>query len=139
MELDLAVRKYEEIVAPNNYKRPKAIYTKKMLEDAQKTIEKLGYMESLERRFATLDDISINNILFSNKDSAKRITGNVFEEMAEEVAVNPKKFSKIEEITIDKFKNDVLPTTKEIEVLLENRHSANMVSLIASKNKKAQC
>ena len=33
MELDLAVRKYEQIVAPANYKRPKAIYTKKMLEE----------------------------------------------------------------------------------------------------------
>lgn len=138
MDLDLAVRKYEEIVAPSNYKRPKAIYTKKMLEDAQKTIEKLGYIESLERRFATLDDISVNNILFSNKDSAKRITGNVFEEMAEEVSINPKKFSKIEEITIDKFVSDILPTAKEIEVLLENKHSGNMVSLIAPKNKEAK-
>lgn len=31
MDLDLAVRKYEQIVAPVNYKRPKAIFTKKML------------------------------------------------------------------------------------------------------------
>lgn len=29
MELDLAVKKYEQIVAPSNYKRPKAIFTKK--------------------------------------------------------------------------------------------------------------
>ena len=75
MELDLAVRKYEQIVAPANYKHPKAIFTKKMLEEAQKTIEELGYMSALGRRFATLDDITANNILFSNKDSARRITG----------------------------------------------------------------
>ena len=31
MELDTAVKKYEQIVAPANYKRPKAIYTKKGL------------------------------------------------------------------------------------------------------------
>ena len=37
MELDLAVKKYEQIVAPSNYKRPKAIFTKRMLEDAKKT------------------------------------------------------------------------------------------------------
>ncbi len=53
MDLDLAVRKYEQIVAPVNYKRPKAIFTKKMLEDAKKTITELGYMDSLQRRFAT--------------------------------------------------------------------------------------
>lgn len=59
MDLDTAVRKYEQIVAPANYKRPKAIYTKKMLEEAQKTVTELGYMDSLPRRFAKLDDISV--------------------------------------------------------------------------------
>ena len=140
MDLDTAVRKYEQIVAPSNYKRPKEIYTKKMLEDAKKTIEELGYMESLPRRFATLDDITVNNILFSNKDSAKRISGmdNIFGEMEREVISNPKKFSKVEEISADKFVSDVLPTAKEIEVYLENRHSSNMVSLIAPENKDAK-
>lgn len=46
MDLDLAVRKYEQIVAPVNYKRPKAIFTKKMLEDAKKTITELGYIDT---------------------------------------------------------------------------------------------
>lgn len=139
MDLDTAVRKYEQIVAPANYKRPKAIFTKKMLEDAKKTIEELGYMESLERRYATLDDITVNNILFSNKDSAKRVAGaSVFDEMAEDIAVNPKKFSKVDEINIDSFVANVLPTAKEIEVLLENRHTSNMVSLIAPKIRDAK-
>ena len=139
MDLDLAVKKYEAIVAPENYKRPKAIYTKKMIEDAQKTIQELGYMESLERRYATLDDITVNNILFSNKDSAKRIVGaNIFDEMTREVALNPKKFSRVEEVTIDDFVRDILPTAKEVEVLLENKHAPNMVSLIAPKNKDSK-
>lgn len=135
MDLDTAVRKYEVIVAPSNYKRPKAIFTKKMLEDAQKTIRELGYMDSLGRRYATLDDITVNNILFSNKDSAKRIANtSVFDEMLSEVAINPKKFTRVEEVTIDNFISGVLPTAKEIEVYLENKHSSNMVSLIAPKN-----
>ena len=139
MELDTAVRKYEVIVAPTNYKRPKAIYTKKMLEDAKKTIDELGYMDSLARRFATLDDISVNNILFSNKDAVKRIRGqkaamDVFDEMADEVAIDVKKFSKVDEIGITDFIKNVLPTAKELEVFLENRHTTNMVSLIAPEN-----
>lgn len=138
MDLDLAVKKYEQIVAPANYKRPKAIYTKRMLEEAKNKIESLGYMPSLQRRFATLDDINVNNILFSNKDAQKRISGDdVFAEMEQEIAVNPKKLSKVEEIGIDDFIKNVLPTTKELEVLLENRHEANMVSLIAPKNADA--
>lgn len=134
MELDLAVRKYEQIVAPANYKRPKAIYTKKMLEEAQKTVEELGYMNSLPRRFAKLDDITVNNILFSNRDAAKRISGNVFEDMVAEATINPKRFSKVEEIGIEQFVKDVLPTAKELEVYFENKHRQNMVSLIAPQN-----
>ena len=139
MDLDTAVKKYEAIVAPANYKRPKAIFTKKMLDEAKKTLEELGYLDSLGRRFATLEDITINNILFSNKDSAKRIGGlDVFEEMSNEIPVNSKKFSKVEEVTIDNFINNILPTAKELEVFLENKHSNNMVSLIAPENKESK-
>jgi hypothetical protein len=140
MDLDEAVRKYEVIVAPTNYKRPKAIFTQKMLDDAKKTIEELGYLESLGRRHATLDDITINNILFSNKDSAKRIQGtsNIFAEMSKDVAVNPKNFSRVEEVSIESFVDNILPTAIELEVLLENKHSVNMVSLIAPEIKDAK-
>lgn len=138
MELEDAVRRYEKIVAPTNYKRPKAIFTKKMLEDAKNTVSKLGYMDSLNRRFATLDDITINNILFSNRDVAKKTSGNIFDDMMSDVTVDAKKFSRVEEVSADKFVNDILPTAKELEVLLENRHSRNMVSLIAPMNKDAK-
>lgn len=138
IDLDSAVRRYEAIVAPTNYKRPKAIYTKKMLEEAKQKITELGYLDSLPRRFATLDDITVNNILFSNKDAAKRISGDVFDDMIEDIAVDPKKFSRIEEVSAEKFVNDVLPTAKSLEILLENRHAKNMVSLIAPVNKDAK-
>lgn len=132
--LDEAVRRYEQIVTPANYKRPKAIFTKKMLEDAQRTIEELGYMDSLSRRFATLDDISVNNILFANRDAGRRMSGkNVFDEMMGEVSISPKKFSKVGEMPVDKFIKDVLPAASDVELFLEGRHASNMVSLIAPK------
>ena len=133
MDLDTAVRKYEQIVAPSNYKRPKAIFTKKMLEDAKKTITELGYMDSLQRRFATLNDITVNNVLFSNKSAARRINGadDIFVQMEKEVSVSPKKFSKVEEISVHDFIDKVLPTAKEIEAFVENKHEKNFVSMIA--------
>lgn len=133
MDLDKAVTQYEKITAPSNYKRPKAIFTQKMLEDAKNTLTEMGYMESLQRRYANLDDITVNNILFSNKDSAKRIGGaaDVFAEMSKEISTKPRKFSKVEEIAAETFIREVLPTTSELEVYLENKHCDNMVSLIA--------
>ena len=137
MDLDAAVSAYEKIVAPANYKRPKAIFTAKMLEDAQKKITDLGYIDSLPRRYAKLDDIRVNNILFSNKDAAKRIGGTVFDEMMADVKTSPKKFDRIEEIPVEKFISDVLPSALELEAYVENRHAENFVSLISPVNADA--
>lgn len=138
MGLDEAVRQYEVITAPSNYKRSKPIFTKKMLDEAQKTIEKMGYAESLPRRFANLDDITINDILFVNRDDAKRVSGteDIFGTLSKMTkdSVSTKKFSKVEEISAEVFVNDVLPTATSVEVYLENKLNSNFVSLIAPKN-----
>ncbi|MBR2248546.1 MAG: hypothetical protein IJ880_16280 [Bacilli bacterium] len=134
LNLEEAVRKYETVTAPANYKRSKPIFTQKMLEDAQKTITELGYLESLERRYANADDITVNNILFSNRDTSKRIKGgaeNLFEQLEKETKNAPKKFDRVEEIVIDKFVSDVLPTVSEIEAYVEGKHMSNFMSLIA--------
>lgn len=138
MELDTAVSKYEAIVAPSNYKRPKAIYTKKMLDSAKEDLDRMGYLSSLGRRYATIDDISVSNIIFSNKDAAKKTGGDIFDEMASEVAVDPKKFSKVEEIGIEDFIKKIVPTATSLDILLENRLSSNMVSLIAPEDKDSK-
>ena len=139
MDVDAAVTTFEKVVAPANYKRPKAIFTKKMLEDAQKTVTELGYMNSLGRRFATLDDITANNILFCNRDAAPRVMGaaNPFEAMAKSLGSDPKKFGRAEEIGVERFVKDVLPTATGLELFMENRFSKNMVSLIAPQDKTA--
>lgn len=139
MDVDAAVTAFEKVVAPANYKRPKAIFTKKMLEDAQKTVTELGYMNSLGRRFATLDDITANNILFCNRDAAPRVIGaaNPFEAMAKSLGTDPKKFGRAEEIGIEKFVKEVLPTAAGLELFMENRLSKNMVSLVAPQDKNA--
>jgi len=142
MDLEEAVSKYEFITAPTNYKRSKPIFTQRMLEDAQKTITELGYLDSLERRYANADDISVNNILFSNKDTAKRIQGGaaegLFAELQKEAKTLPKKFDRVEEISIEKFISDVLPGTSEVEAYVENKHAANFMSLIAPVNKDSK-
>lgn len=138
VDLDESVRKYESIVAPSNYKRPKAIYTKRMLEEARQQIESMGYIESLGRRHATIEDITVNNILFTNKDTLSKMKpGNVFEAMAANIPVDAKKFSRTEEISIRQFVDNILPTAREVEVMVENKHAGNFMSLIAPVNADA--
>jgi len=139
IDLDEAVRRYETIVAPTNYKRPKAIFTKKMLEDAQKKITELGYLSALPRRYATLDDIKINDILFANRDVVKQIEGgdNPFDALEKSIPVKTRSFDKVESVSIDKFVSEILPTAQNVEILLDNKHSGNLVSLIAPVNKES--
>ena len=133
MDLDEAVKRYEKIVAPTNYKRPKAIFTKKMVQAAQKTVQELGVEASLPRRFAELSDITVNNTLFANRD-AHKVMGGVFEELASTLPDKPKNLSKVEEISVEKFVKDILPFSTEVEVLFDGKHEGNLVSLIAPQN-----
>lgn len=134
MDLNDAVKKYEAIVAPTNYKRPKAIFTKKMLAEAEQTITELGLLDSLNRRFATIDDITINNVLFANKDIARRMSKDVFFELQSEISANPKQFDHVEEIHIEHFVKNILPRTSKIDIYLANKHISNLVSIIAPQN-----
>lgn len=131
-DLETAVRRYEVIVAPTNYKRPKAIFTQKMLDDAKKTVQELGYMESLQRRFANINDISVRNILFANKNEAGGMKDfDLFDNMKKEAVSKPKKFDRVTEISIEDFIANVLPTASSMDVYLENRLAPNFMSLIA--------
>ena len=128
--LDAAVRSFEAKVAPANYKRPTALVTKAMIEKAKKQIEDLGLVSALERRYANIDDITINNVLFANRDAKRKMNTDVFDDLAAGVKEKPN-LTKVEEVTIEKFIDDILPKATSVEMLFEGRHTGNLVSLVA--------
>lgn len=128
MDLDRAVSRFESMVAPSNYKRPTALVTKAMIESAEKEIKELGLEKSLYRRYATVDDIPVNDLLFVNRDVKKEL--GLFDSLKDDVQVNPKTLSKVETVSIDTFINDIIPTATSLEVLLQNNHK-NFMSLVA--------
>lgn len=131
-ELEHALSAFEKVMAPANYKRPNAIITKKMVEQAQKEIIALGFEDSLGRRFAEVGDITVNNVIYADRDTKPHMLGDVFDQMAKEAGSKTKKnLDKITEISIDDFIEKVVPTSTSIELLLENGHEKNLVSLIA--------
>lgn len=127
-EIERAVSAFEVKVAPTNYKRTTALVSKRMIDDAKAKIHELGYDISLERRFAVPEDVPASKVLFVDR-SNKKLSDGIFDEI--KTKETQKKFNVIEEIQIDTFIWDVLPKISSMEVLFENRHSVNLVSLIA--------
>lgn len=130
VDLEDAVKSFEAKVAPTNYKRPTALVTKAMVESAKKAVDELGLTSALKRRYATINDITVNNIIFANRDAKRSINGDVFDELTT-TSAKTKNLDKIEEIGIEKFLTDVLPRAESVEIMVENRHGSNFVSLIA--------
>lgn len=132
-DLEDAVKAFEAVVAPANYKRPTALVTASMIAKAKETVAELGLTSALERRYAKLTDITVNNVLFANRDAKKAMGGDVFDDMIAEdkSKVDKNVLEKVEEVHIDKFLADILPKASSIEVMMDNKHQANLVSLIA--------
>ena len=136
MELDTAVRAYETVVAPSNYKRTSAVVTPAMKKQAMATIETLGLRESLPRRHARITDISTTDVLFSSATASAIMLDPLEAAMAAITApTSAPKSSRT--ISIDSFLTNILPNSSEIEVLVENKHTPNFVSLVAPVNPEA--
>lgn len=132
MDIEGAVKSFESKVAPTNYRRPTALITKGMIEQARAKLTELGLTSALERRFAVLEDISVNDTLFVDRQISSRINNDVFDELEAGAAIRDKKsFDKVQEIPIGKFIEDVLPHISSMEVLFENRSAGNLMSLVA--------
>lgn len=130
-DLEPAVGSFEAKVAPTNYKRPTSLITKAMIEQAKAKLSELGLTSALDRRYASINDITINNILFANREARKTINGDVFDELEASVGTKIKNFDKVEEVPIERFIAEILPRADSVEVMMENSHIGNLVSLIA--------
>jgi hypothetical protein len=133
MELEHAVNKYHEATAPENYKHSKKPTTKKMTDKAIARIIELGREDSLERRHAVTADITINDVLFADR-SVTTTLGGVLGKLKPSAVTKEVKTDNAVGITIDDFLSTVVPKTTTMEVLVEAKHQANFMSLVAPLN-----
>lgn len=134
LDLDSAVSKFERVVAPSNYKRPTALVTPKMVEQAKEKLTEMGLLPSLDRRHANETDLNVEDIIYTDKSSSLT---DVFSEISKENLVNPKTFSKVEEVSIEDFITKIIPKSKSIEVLVENSHLPNFLSIVTATEKES--
>lgn len=137
MELENAVKAFEFKTAGPNYKRSKALVTQKMIDEAEKLVEKLGLGDSLARRYAVREDISVNDVLFVDGTVKKQLLGGAFGGI-KPTKKNVPVLNDVEDISIKDFIKKVLPKADTLEVLVKSEHTASFVSLIAPVNPDAK-
>lgn len=132
IDLESAVRSFETKVAPTNYKRPTALITEEMIQQAITTINDLGIEHSLDRRHATIADISINDVIWADSDDSKLMRSDLHNALLS-AAKKPvtKEIPGSESMTMAHFIEDILPDATSMEILFENRMQSNLMSLIA--------
>jgi len=132
VDLDTAVKAFETKVAPTNYKRTTALITPRMVADAMQTITKLGLEPCLERRLATIADVSVNNVLWVDRSVRGKMKDAGVKEllMAHAKPATPSS-DPITDIDINKFMDAVLPTAIGMDIHVRNVHQRNFVTLTA--------
>lgn len=128
-ELDQAVKAFEAKVAPANYKRPTAVITQKMVEQAIESLTELGLYGAIARRYARFSDVSVNDVLFVDNASKGKMKDGIASLLESSVKKNQPDFGRATKMPADAFVASVLPGARTVELFLENRHQGNFVSL----------
>ena len=132
-EINEACQSFNKMVDPVNYMKAVTPITKRQIEEAKKFVEQNGYEESFNRRFATIDDIKVSEILHFNAGDGKVKNLSIFDNVKTTSSRHKRsEFDKVEEVSIEKFMSDILPNCTNVEVLLTNQHQGNMVSITTS-------
>jgi hypothetical protein len=134
VDLEDAVKMFESKVAPENYKRTSALITPKMAEQAVDKLKSLGLEAAVHRRFARISDVSINNVLWANRTKKSQMKDSgLMEILAPAMATKPlPSYKDAQTIKIEDFLKDVLPTATAMDLMVQNRHLNNFVSLTGS-------
>lgn len=135
--IEQAVRSFEAKVAPANYKRPTALITPRMIDDAMKELECLDLQDSLRRRFAKISDVSVNNVLWVDNSVKSQMKDGLADMLKASIKPTKADMSRAEDISIHDFMANVLPRATSIELLVKNAHAGNFVSLTAPEDERA--
>ncbi|MET0375921.1 MAG: hypothetical protein ABW128_16905 [Rhizorhabdus sp.] len=126
VELDKAVRMFEAKVAPANYKRPTALITPKMIEQAVAKLDELGLEGAIHRRFATIEDVSVNDVLFVDNAVRSKMKDGLTDLLMGAVKPQTVDIARAEPISIEDFLKLDLTS---VDAVIKNAQVGNFVSL----------
>ena len=137
MDIETAVRRYEKVVAPANYKRPTAAVTPKMVEQAVATIRELDLETALDRRHAVLDDVSVNDVLWADNKAQQHMKDGLTDLLMPS-AKTTHITARMLDTTLEEFIKNVLPEAVSIDARVSNTIENNFMSITAPVNADAK-
>ena len=132
VEIEVAVKKYEDKTNGANYMRSTPLFSKRQKEDAQELAKREGFEPSFYRRHATKSDISVTDVLFADGTVAPFMADSAFDMLSPTKTKAPQNFDRVKEVGIEEFIEKILPNSEGLEVFLENKHESNLVSLVSA-------
>lgn len=134
-DLEHAVKSFETKVAPQNYKRTTALITPGMVKKAMETIAELGLEPALERRFAVIGDVSVNDVKWVDGAARPLMKGGLGDVLMQHATAATRSAKdeerRAEEIGLDDFMSKILPEAQAMEVFFTGRHLGNLMALTA--------
>jgi len=124
-----AVTKFGRTIVGVSYKRPKAIFTRKQVLEAENKLKALGFEDSIPVRHATLGDLNIQHVFWTSS-KAKSLMSGALDGLLEDLV--EKKPAYGTEMDIQAFMK-ILPTIKDLEILVENNHEGNFMNMLAQE------
>ena len=139
MDMEAAVKSFEQKVAPDNYKRTKALITPAMVKAATKTIADLGIEPQLSRRLANISDVSVNNVLWVDRSSKAHMQSGLEQMLMGQTKApaTKKKATAANEISIADFIKTVVPTATEMELQFTGNHVGNLMTLTTRSSERS--
>lgn len=134
VDLEHAVKSFETKVAPMNYKRTTALITAKMVEGAVAKLNDLGLSDAVNRRVARLSDVSINDVIWAARAKQALMKDSITELLMP--ATTPRNITMAHAtlVPVEYFVKEVLPGAEAMELLVQNRHLGNFVSVTGSND-----
>lgn len=140
VDLNKACLTWNKLADKANYMRAVAPFTERQKQATMTLVKEKGYTESFNRKHATKQDVDIENLKHINNGDGKIEEVSIFDNLKPTKANQHKKaqFDNIDEIGIDKFMTDILPSCTKIEAYLENRHDNHMVNMVTSVDRNSK-
>ena len=128
-KLEVAIDKYNLKTDPNNFKRCTSAVTTKMTKDAEKTASDLGIIPALSRRCAVTSDVTVDNVIYADKAVRKAMSA--FDLVMDTTLDKKPDLTNALQMSIWTFLEDIVPNATNIQVLLENKHTNSLMTLVA--------